>query len=121
MEHLNAIGVGAANLTVHVLGQESLDLLNEAYGTSPKAVLSAMFFTVGTVVVTLAVLLRVGSAMIQRQRRRVNDMLVTIAEQAPVNDDDEHEFAKHDDARAAAPGDSDFEDDALSPKKKGIV
>jgi len=121
MERLAALTQGATNLTVQVLGQESVDLVRQAYEVNPHAVLSGICFTIGTVLVALALLIRVVSLLVERRRRRQNDLLVSIAEHAPVNDDDEHEFAKHDDTRAAAPGDSDFEDDGPTQKERSCV
>lgn len=48
-------------------------------------------------------------------RVRMNRIMVEMADSAPVDDGDEHELEQHGRLRAAAPGDSDMEEDHFAP------
>ena len=67
----------------------------------------------------LGVAFRASRLLSQRRRQLSNDIAVRIAQNAPEDDRDEHEYETRNDMRAAAPGDSDAEDDAVV--KKGTL
>jgi len=67
----------------------------------------------------LGVAFRATRLLSQRRRQRNNDMAMRIALNAPEDDRDEHEYETRSDVRAAAPGDSDAEDDTVV--KKGTL
>ena len=75
------------------------------------AVFSAVALFVAACLLGLG--LRATKLLTLRQRRRDNALAVRIAQDAPEDDRDEHEYETRDDVRAAAPGDSDGEDDVV--------
>ena len=72
-------------------------------------------------VCVVCMLVYMASARRVRERARANALMVEMAEHAPEDDHDEHECEQLGDARAAAPGDSDFEEDPIAgkPRKNG--
>ena len=67
----------------------------------------------------LGVAFRASQMLSVCKRKRNNEMAVRIALNAPEDDRDEHEYETRSDVRAAAPGDSDAEDDTVV--KKGTL
>ena len=122
MEHLDALAAGASNLS-HTTGQwlsakASRANLSNVLPESPDAIFGGAALAASVVLLFVFGLVRAASLMVSRRRARNNALIVQLAEHAPEDDCDERECEQHSDARAAAPGDSDFEDDALgSPRK----
>ena len=75
---------------------------------------------VAVLAVLVCLLWRIVVEARRRARMRNNALVVRMADEAPEDDEEEHELEKHSDARAAAPGDSDFEDD-FGPRKNGTT
>lgn len=67
------------------------------------------------VAVLLSCLWRLLAHARHRSRARMNRIVVEMADSAPVDDGDEHELEQHGRLRAAAPGDSDMEEDHFAP------
>lgn len=67
----------------------------------------------------LGVAFRATRLLSVRKRQRNNEIAVRIALNAPEDDRDEHEYETRSDVRAAAPGDSDAEEE--SAVKKGTL
>ena len=77
----------------------------------------------GAVGLLLCVCVRLVVLLRWRQRARNNMLAVEMAETAPEDDHSDHEGEQRNDLRAAAPGDSDFEDESVeaSPRKNRRV
>lgn len=67
------------------------------------------------VAVLMSCLWRLLAHVRHRSRTRMNQIAVQKADSAPVDDGDEHELEQHGRLRAAAPGDSDMEEDHFAP------
>lgn len=112
---LQALAQATVNFTLHVN-------LTQVYEDTSKEVLLGVTLAIAVVLAAMVASVRLWTVMLARQRRRHNALAVKIADQAPVDDGDEHEFERHGDTRTAAPGDSDFEEDSLAgpaTRKKG--
>ena len=81
---------------------------------SPEAVAGGVGIVLGVVVLGAVIGMRMTSACVASKRARSRALIVEIAGQAPEDDHDEHEMDQRSDTRAAAPGDSDMEDEALA-------
>lgn len=81
---------------------------------SPEAVAGGVGIVLGVVVLGGVIGMRMMSACLASKRARSRALIVEMAGQAPEDDHDEHEQDQRSDTRAAAPGDSDMEDEALA-------
>ena len=81
---------------------------------SPEAVAGGAGIVLGVAVLGAVAAVRVTRAYAASKRARLNALIVEIAGEAPDDDHDEHEIETRNDARNAAPGDSDLEDDPLA-------
>jgi hypothetical protein len=84
---------------------------------SPGAVASGVGIVMGVAVLGAVAAVRVTRAYAASKRARSNALIVEIAEDAPDDDHDEHEIETRNDARKAASGDSDLEDDPLAASR----
>ena len=102
---------------VKVAGEHTKVVLHAQTGIDapPENALQMAALALCVVLGLLCALVRVVSVVRANERARSRRLAVQIADHAPVDDGDDHEDEKHSDMRAAAPGDSDFEDD--TPRK----
>jgi hypothetical protein len=78
--------------------------------TASNVVRGAAVATASVSMCVFCVACAVCSCLKSFRRRKANRLMVQIAEEAPVDDRDEHEFEQHMDPRLPAPGDSDAEE-----------
>lgn len=84
----------------------------------PEAVVAGATGALLTLLLIAYLMVRGVSIIVGRRRVRKNALVVQMAECAPDDDCEEHELEKHNTARVAAPGDSDYEDDPLTSPRK---
>ena len=88
---------------------------------SPEVVAFGSLIVLVSVSAVAIAIARVMTMLVARRKFKHNRLIVQMADHAPEDDGDEHELEKHSSSRAAAPGDSDYEDDALATPSKNSL
>lgn len=110
----------SVGVAMHDAAQQASSALQTHVGIETRPETAAVFTAGGVFVVAfiLGLIVRAKRVVSQRRRRRHNALAVRLAQDAPEDDRDEHEYETRNDVRAAAPGDSDVEDDVVT--RKGV-
>jgi hypothetical protein len=105
-------------IALHDAAQQASSALHIRTGIELRPETAAVFAAAALFIVafSLGVAFRASRLLSMRRRKWNNDMAVQIAQNAPEDDRDEHEYETRNDVRAAAPGDSDVEDDTVVKK-----
>lgn len=96
--------------------------VNFGVDTKPETIVLAAGVLIAAFVCCVCILCRCLAAKKKNKRRHENELAVNVANGAPEDDMDEHELdAAHSKIRAAAPGDSDLEEEALTTVQKTVA